>query len=148
MGSLHDVISEAINKFVPWQLIRSQEKCPWNNKDLRKLKNAKNKEWKKYNSTGVKEPFIQAHEKFSELNNQLYKKYVDKVTSSLHNDPASFWRFVNSKKSSDSNPHILQLDETVSTNKNEHAQMFAEFFSSNFNENAQPQNSINMCNKQ
>ena len=87
---LHDVIGDAINKFVPWQLIRSHEKCPWTNKDLRALKNTKNKEWKKYKSTGVKEPFIQAHEKFSELNKQLYENYVDKVTSSLHSDPSSF----------------------------------------------------------
>lgn len=54
------------------------------------------------------------------------------MTSSLKSDPSSFWRFVNSKKNTNSEPKLLQLGDKSTVDKGEQAELFATFFKSNF----------------
>ena len=129
---LHSILDGAIEKFVPAVTVKHNDKCPWNNKSLQNLKNRKNKEWKRYKSTGDKRPFDAAFEEFDRLNFTLYNNYVDKLKASLKRDPASFWRFVNSKKSTDNKPKVLQLDMNRSSDETVQANMFATFFSNNY----------------
>lgn len=129
---LHSVLDSAIKKFVPPCISKHRAKFPWTNKKLQNLKNKKNKEWKRYKISGDKQPFDKAFEEFDGLNTTLYNNYVDKLKASLKSDPSSFWRFVNSKKSTDNKPKVLQLDAKRSSEESAQADMFAEFFSGNF----------------
>lgn len=54
---LHNVIKDGISQFVPLTKKRLFKNAWWNNK-LQSLKNRKNKEWKRYRSTGDKSLYI------------------------------------------------------------------------------------------
>src|SRR6195952_4856463 len=102
-------------------------------------KNKKNKEWKKFKCTGSKQAFDAAFNDFDQLNTELYDAYVDKMQLSLKQNPVSFWNYVNSKKSTDSKPKVLQLGEIRTPNEIEQAGLFAEFFRSNYDDQNMPQ---------
>lgn len=129
---LHEILSVAIDKFVPMQSKKNQSKCPWHNKLLQSLKNKKNKEWKRSKLTGDDSDYLRALNDFTTLNTELYNTYVDKMSSSLKSDPSSFWRFVNTKKNSDCNPKLLHLGDKSSVDRKEQVELFATFFKSNF----------------
>lgn len=132
VSSLHSVLNDAVKKYIPPVIVRRRTKLPWNNKKLQNLKNRKNKAWKRFKVTGDKHQFDKAFEKFDGLNTALYNGYVDKLKLSLKSDPSSFWRFVNSKKSTDNQPKVLHLNSNRSSDEKVQADMFAEFFSSNY----------------
>lgn len=133
----HEIISDAVDKFVPLKRIKSKTSCPWNNKTLRHLKNKKNKQWKKFKLTGNKHDFNLAYDEFNTMNKKLYDDYLNKMTSNLKSDPSSFWRFVNAKKSNDGDPKLLTLNEISTTDKATQADLFATFFSKIFSNNPQ-----------
>ncbi|XP_031627431.1 uncharacterized protein LOC116343496 [Contarinia nasturtii] len=142
---LHQILNEAISKYVPTQTKKIQSKCPWKNKQLQSLKNKKNKEWKRSKLTGENSSHLIALDNYTKLNTELYNTYVDKMTSSLKSDPSSFWRFVNTKKNSDYDPKLLHFGEKSSSDKKEQAEMFATFFKNNFaNQPSQFQNAAQM----
>lgn len=132
VDSLHKVLTNVIERFVPLYIKKSTNKCPWNNKKLQMLKNKKTKEWKRYKRTGIKEQYDMAFDKFDKLNTSLYNAYVDKMKTSLKTDPSSFWRYVNSKKSTDNKPKTLTFRGDRTTDEQIQAKFFADFFGENF----------------
>lgn len=132
VSSLHSVLNDAIKKYVPPVIVKRRTRFPWNNKKLQSLKNRRNKAWKRFKVTGDKQQFEKAFEDFDGLNTTLYNEYVDKLKSSLKSDPSSFWRFVNSKKSTDNKPKVMHFKSNRSSDEKVQADMFAEFFSSNY----------------
>ena len=139
---LHKTLDDAITKFVPTYIVKSIQKCPWKNKALITLKNRKNKTWKRYRNSGFQQSFewqyIFASREFDKLNTELYDDYVNKMKSSLKHDASKFWQYVNSKKSTDNKPKIMQFGDVRTTNETEQANLFADFFRSNY-ENASTQ---------
>ncbi|KAI1524765.1 reverse transcriptase, partial [Pyrenophora tritici-repentis] len=135
---LHDILDKVIEKFVPKIKIKSIQKCPWKNRELITLKNRKNKAGKRFRQSGRKPCFewqyILASREFEKLNNELYDAYVTKMKESLKHDPSRFWQYVNSKKSTDNKPKIMQLGDVRTDNEAEQANLFAEFFSSNYDD--------------
>ncbi|XP_031629236.1 uncharacterized protein LOC116344703, partial [Contarinia nasturtii] len=129
---LHNVIDNAIHNFVPTHIVKHNVKCPWNNKLLQALKNKKNKAWKNFKRTGERDRFDSAFENFDQLNTTLYNIYVEKMKTSLKRNPSSFWQYVNSKKSTDNKPKVLQLGDDRTSNETEQADLFAKFFSDNY----------------
>lgn len=73
---------------------------------------------------------------FDALITELYQNHVNKMKSSLKNSPSSFWKFLNSKKNTNSFPKLLHYGSHPSTDQCEQASLFAEFFSSNFSATA------------
>lgn len=138
VDSLHVILSEAINKFVPVQAKKIKSKCPWKNKILQSLKNKKNKEWKRFKLTGDNLNYLTALDDYTKLNSNLYNSYVNKVSSSLKSDPSSFWRFVNTKKNSECNPKLLHFGDKSSIDKQEQAEFFASFFKNSFTDEPAP----------
>lgn len=132
VDALHEILASAINEYVPSRVKKNSEKCPWKNETLKSLKNKKNKEWKRAKKTGDKSRFVTAVSEFSELNTKLYNDYVNKMSSTIKSDPSSFWRFVNSKKNTDSFPKHLHLGANSSADGKEQAEFFATFFKKNF----------------
>lgn len=132
---LYDVLNEGISQFVPL-IKRKKFKIPWWDKELQKLKNRKNKEWKRFKMTGEKSAYDNVFAEFDALNSLLYENHVAKLKSSLKHNPSSFWNLVNSKRNADHIPKLLHNDSRSSMDEFEQATMFAEFFSSNFNSNS------------
>lgn len=93
----YDTINCAFNQIVPKIKIRKKNTRPWYNSDLKKLRNARNKEYKKKknklpnNLTAVKRAF-------DELNKKLYDEHNKKVARNVKKDPKKFWTYVNEQK--------------------------------------------------
>ena len=103
IDSMVNTFYNAINSFmdicVPKLPIIKQSGPPWSSRQLSKLKNKKNKLFKKYKDTG----FITDYGKYSIcraeynfLNTSLYNKYINKVKNNFKHNPKSFYDFVNS----------------------------------------------------
>ena len=133
---LHDILHTGIKNSTPLQIIKSTTKCPWRNRELQRLKNKKNKEWKKCIGRSDMSSFESAFNAFKEMNTQLYDQYVDKRKSSLKDDPSQFWNYVKSLKNTDNNPVTMRLGDKSSTDQVEQADMFASFFKENFIQSA------------
>lgn len=54
------------------------------------------------------------------------------MKSSLKNDPASFWKYVNTKKPTENRPESMRFDGITTNNEKEQADLFARFFSQNY----------------
>lgn len=128
---LYTLLDDGISRFVPFSK-RRRYKLPWWNASLQNLKNKRNKEWKRFRLTGENSTYAAASSHFDSLNMVLYKDYVSRMETSLKNNPSSFWRFVKSKRSTDTLPKLLKHADRSSVDINDHVAMFAEFFAENF----------------
>lgn len=128
---LYDLLDRGIADFVPFAR-RKRFKIAWWNGELQKLKNKRNKEWKRYRHTGEKSSFDRAFAEFDSLNTQRYSDYTSTMESSLKENPSSFWRYVNSKRNVNSLPKLFHYGDRSSTDPGEQATMFAEYFCENF----------------
>lgn len=131
---LDNILSNAIEQFIPTYTRKRNLACPWSTKQLQKLKNRRNKEWKKFKITGDRSHYDTAFAAFDALNTELYNDYVRKMSSSLNSNPHTFWQFVNSKKKTNNNPTFLKYRDKSSSDVQMQADLFAEFFATNFNE--------------
>ena len=142
----YDVLHSGIKRFVPLTIKKTSRGAPWMNKRLRQLKNKRNREWKRYKTTGDISSFERAFTEFETMNKSLYNEYVDKMASSLKGDPSSFWRFLNSKRNANIAPKSLYLGARSTTDPLQQAELFAEFFNANFSSTSSsfPVNSPNI----
>ena len=120
--------------FVPRAVIRSTNKPFWHNKELSRLKNVRNKEYKKLciqrqNCPDADESsFLDAKVNFEQYRRQLHNDFIRDKASSLKSDPKSFWKFVNSKRTSNLLPSIMNYEGQTATNDSEKSNLFAQFF--------------------
>lgn len=138
----HEIVKGAINTFVPIARRVSHSKYPWNNTQLQRLKNIKNKEWKRYKISGERARFDDAFTAFDTLNKELYDGYLRKIASSTQSNPSSFWKFVSSKRSLNGFPTTFSLDDRCSIDAKEQTEFFATYFSRNFTSPASDNTSI------
>lgn len=112
---------------------------PWYNKELRTLRNKRNKQWKLYlNSKSESDlaNYIRTYTQFSDLCETLYLEYLRRVQLNLISDPKHFFQFINSKRKSDGYPSTLRLSNTSSSDPKTIANLFAEFFRQSFADHA------------
>ena len=129
---LFNILNEAIDRFIPKQVIKPNICCPWSNVQLKKLKNKRNKEWKRYRLSGDRHQFDAVFAEFDSLNTKLYEEYISDIASNSKSNSKSFWRLVSSRKKTDNIPKLLQYENTASENTQIQAELFAKFFSTNF----------------
>lgn len=119
--------------FVPQKSISSSP--PWYNKELRELRNKRNKSWRVYlnsRSDSDYHNYQTTFTNFSKLCESLYASYLNQMQSNLISDPKKFFQFINVKRKSDNYPPTLKLDDASSENPKEIANLFAHFFSQSF----------------
>ena len=125
-------LNEAMERFIPKSIIKRNSNCPWSSKQLKKLKNKRNKEWKYFKATGDRRSFDEAFAAFDSLNTKLYDEYIANMASSVKSNPKSFWRLVNSRRKTENVAKILHYGDTTTTDIQLQADLFAEFFNTNF----------------
>lgn len=103
---LHDVLNQGISLFVPFTK-QKRFKKPWWNAALHRLKNERNKEWKRFQTTGDSTSFNRALVEFDAMNTQLHKNYITRMESLLKENSSKFWKFVKSKRQTDGLPKLL-----------------------------------------
>lgn len=129
-----DIFLDLCKAYIP-MCTPSTYKIPWHTKNLKKLKNCRNKYRRLFLNTGLisfRELYRFYMRKLNCLSRILYKNYLSKIENKVKSDPKEFWRFVNSKKSCSPFPSQMFLNDEVSTDLNVICNLFASFFKSNF----------------
>lgn len=129
---LCDILTDAIDKFIPKITIKRNRNCPWGTKELQRLKNLRNKEWKRFKLTGDVLPFETAFAAFDSLNTKLYDDFVRSMSENVQSNSKQFWQFVNSRRHTINNPKFLRYGNVSTCETKRQADLFADFFATTF----------------
>lgn len=107
LSSFYAMMNDVFEKFVPTKTYNPDAayKPQWYDKKLSRLKNVRNKSYKKLcreRTTGGnanEEPFLDATKQFVDHRTKCYSDFVRDLSSRAKNDPKSFWQHINSKRS-------------------------------------------------
>jgi len=131
--ALYNVIWECIHHCVPLIVDKNLYRPPWESPLLKKLKNAKNRLFKKYKRSGTLLSYAQyaeARYRYFKCNKDCYAAYLRRLKARIQADPKKFFDFVNVKRKSSGFPSQFTLDDKSSTSDFITADLFADFFSS------------------
>lgn len=136
LGLFYDAIFACFVQSVPYTLQKNSfSSPPWYSKELRSLRNKRNKLWQAYLKSRSDSDFsnyLQAHNRFSVLCEHCYNEYLGRMESNIISDPRSFYKFINAKSKSDSYPSSLIFSNASSADPKTVANFFAQFFSQSF----------------
>lgn len=135
VDKFYGVLYPLIDRFVPKRRTKHKYKCRWMNPSLARLRNRRNRSFNTYrrNPTSYNlQHFLRCSDEFQLLNAQLYGNYLQGMATELKNDPKSFWKFVNKKRSVSGLPMTMHLDGTECNDTKNKADLFAKFFSTVF----------------
>ncbi|XP_055387973.1 uncharacterized protein LOC129616364, partial [Condylostylus longicornis] len=107
----YDVVLHGFDMYVPKTRNKSIDSSPvWFSIELKKLRNKKNKAWRKYVKTQSSESYstyINLFYSFKRLCEVSYSNYLSGCSLELKQNPKSFWKFVNSKRKSNQFPNFM-----------------------------------------
>ena len=137
-GLFYQIVFDCVAKSVPLMIRRNSSNIPWLSKELRSLRNRRNKAWRKYLLTRSPydySSYCSLSSDFRTRSNESYSSYLAKVTHELHLNPKYFWQFVNDRRKSNNYPSVIKLGESSSSDPKIISQMFATHFCESFNNN-------------
>lgn len=120
---------------IPKQIMKPLSGPPWNNKQLCRAKNKKNKLYNAFKRTGSSVDYFKysvSRAEYTKLNSILYKNYLTATKFNFKRNPKSFYKFVNSKKKSSGYPAVMTYQQKVTTDDDLISGMFAEFFATTY----------------
>ncbi|KAK9496777.1 hypothetical protein O3M35_012971 [Rhynocoris fuscipes] len=145
LTTFYNILSYAINYFVPVKCYYKSNFPIWYSDELKDLTIKKRFTHAMYKKTGICSHYVKfssLRAKCKSLSRKCYHEYIDLVESNIHYDINHFWKFTSKIKSDKNNlPKVMFLDNQCCDNDCDIANLFATYFSSIFNNN-----SIN-CNK-
>lgn len=102
-------LSDQCSEYVPAFKPRTY-KVPWFSKDLKRLKNLRNKFFKKFKSTKKQCYFSKYRfyrKEFCKLNKLRYKNYIRDFESDIKAIPKHFWSYIKSRKTCSNVPKTV-----------------------------------------
>ena len=119
---------------VPKRIKRSKKRNIYMNNEATRLKNKKQKLWKKYvasKSAEDHDKFVKCKNKLRSLTRTLRKDFEKALANKIKNNPKPFWSYVQSKlKTKVKIPTLTKLDGTKAYNSKEKAEALNEYFGS------------------
>ena len=96
----HDILLEAVNKFVPLVKTGGHRYPKWYNKQVKSVRKAKAKMWKRFQSTGTYNDYVE----YKLIRNKATAEYrrakvlfETKLAKEIKNNPKAFYAYVHSK---------------------------------------------------
>lgn len=125
----YSILNDTINKNVPLVKIKCNKNKPkWWNTELQKLKNKRNKEWKRSNGDSSNVQYKKALNDFNDRNEEIYTNYINEIQSQFKSNPSMFWKFARERTKSAAYPSVMSYnDKTADTSQN-----IANLFADNF----------------
>lgn len=118
---------------VPKTVIKTNENKPkWWSSELQRLKNRRDKLYKRSKHEDVNDEYTAASLKFNELAATLEKRYIDSVQENINVNPSDFWQFAKLQDKSPSYPSEMHYNERIGSTPNEIVELFADFFETNY----------------
>ena len=101
-----------------------------------RLKNRKNKMWKRYQATGGiydRTSFVSAKNKLRNLTRKLRRDFETKIAQNAKDNPKQFWGYMKSRlKTRPKIPALRKADGSTASNPKDKADLLNEFFSGVF----------------
>jgi len=132
-------VLSVMDQHVPKKILNSR-KAPWHDKTFQRLKNRKNKEYKRWIMDSTEDQllrFLHWRDELEQYDELAYESYVNKMGSAIKSNPKLFWKFVNYKRNVSGYPAMMSFNKTACTNINEICDKFGEFFQSVYQESEQ-----------
>lgn len=136
IDKFYKIIHGIFEEFVPKSTIRITNKPKWHNRELSRLKNQRNRQYKKLcdkrllTDEADETPFLEAREKYENYRKDIHGEYIHEMLSSAKGNPRAFWRHINGKRKTNSFPKEMTYNNIKATNNMDMANLFAQFFSS------------------
>ena len=134
-------LRQVIGKYVPRKIITTNKKAPWHDKMHSRLKNKRNKAYRRWKEAVTDEQkhvleqiFLNCRNDFENYDKRLYEKYVVKSGSLIKSDPKNFWKFIDYKREINGFPALMRSSEGSSCNQLEICEMYRKFFQSVYEE--------------
>lgn len=131
--NFYNIILHGFNLFVPKSIVKGIDNSPpWFTHEIKKLRNIKNKAWRKYLKSKNNIDYINFTNLFNIFKqkvDQSYNSYVDDMSFKLVDNPKAFWNFVNSKRKSDQFPTFMSFNGNLSNDPAVISNYFREHFS-------------------
>lgn len=125
----YDVLNTAITNNIPTIKIKCNNNKPkWWNAELQRLKNKRNKEWKRSNGCHQDEHYINALNAFNELNETRYTNYVNDIQDQFKSNPSLFWKFARERTNSSNYPSYMSYKNTTADSPQCISNLFADCF--------------------
>ena len=126
-------LTNLLELYVPRKQKKSQSRYPWLDRELRHLRNMRDRSKNSPN-------YNELCSLFDERSKLAYTQYIQKIGEGIISDPNSFFDYIKSQKNTDGYPSSIQKDGVFSSDPSAIASMFAHHFSSVY------QNPINSTN--
>lgn len=136
VAKLYEFLHGFFDEFVPKATPRISNRPVWYDKQILKLKNTRNKLYKKlfherlHNPNADDTEFIAARDEFDSYHKQLYDAYVKKLADDSKYNSKLFWKHINGKRKFNSIPCKIIYENNEATTTKEKADLFAKFFAS------------------
>lgn len=126
---MYDTLNKAIKKHIPIVKIKCRPNKPkWWNAEMQRLKNKRNKEWKRLNGGNPTEQYEKALNEFNELNEKRYSEYINDIQDKFKTNPALFWKFARERTKSSNYPSTMSYKNVTVDSPQEIANLFADCF--------------------
>ncbi|XP_075167600.1 uncharacterized protein LOC142239703 [Haematobia irritans] len=138
VSRFYTIFDDLIRSFVPLCNRRSYLGPPWFTRELRRVRNLRNKMYRRFLLSGNSIDFRNysvTKSKFVSLNKDCYERYLIRMRYTLNSDPKSFYNFVNSKRRTRTFPSFMRYKGTVSDNEKVIADFFADYFKESYVDN-------------
>lgn len=136
----YDILFMNFQLSIPITCRNDSSSCPpWFTKQLKYLKNRRNRLYRKFKSSGSTTDYFNysiVMHKCDSLNRKLYNIYLIKMKTRLNSDPKAFFNFVNSKRKVKGFPAALNYRGISKSSDHEIADLFADFFQSTYVNNS------------
>lgn len=132
VDDLYKILHDAINIFVPKKRLYINTYPIWYSNSLKSLlreKKISHLIYKKFKNISDYISFSSLRAKCKRLAKSDYKNYINKVQSSIRNNPKYFWSFIKNSNNDNALPQSLYLDTAVVNNGTDIVNLFAKYFS-------------------
>lgn len=145
----YKVLNSLIEKYTPHKKSNINDSFPgWYSPQLIKRLREKlkfHKKFKKYGNPKDYDQFAHIRTTCKEMIKNCYKAYVSSVEECLKDNIKSFWKYINSKKSTKDIPQFMKHVDRIASDGQNVCELFSSFFGSVFEPNTQPPLDVDTC---
>lgn len=141
-----DQLSIAIETFVPKKVLTIRNKAPWHDSTYFRLKNRRNRDFKRWRSEGteqLKSNFLQSREELEIYDEHSYEIYMRKAAEKIKQNSREFWKCLDYKRQTNGYPNSMSYNNVFKHNNQDICKLFKDFFQSVYSEPQAIQNDFN-----
>ncbi|XP_055385695.1 uncharacterized protein LOC129614821 [Condylostylus longicornis] len=132
ISDFYSILFRLIDAHVPRILKKDRLAEPWLDRNLRQLRNRRNKLYNKIKHSRDNNSLINEYNdlanEFKNKSNEAYDIYIQNIGSSILGNPKRFFDFVNSKRKSSGYPSSMSKNGLISSSNSEICNFFADNF--------------------